>query len=488
MARGLAVVVSVAISSAGCAQLAGIDETSGDARGGNAVELTHMSIGTQIVTTPVDLTKLQATYLVPNPANASGVDRVLAANAGQGRWTVDLPAAAAVALTFPSQEGIPQLFAFPNRELKVLFAAFEHANREPAPIPAMLNLIVNLDAPTDGSERFQIFTVGSWSERDLGPAEVPVMGSTQVGPVVYDFQSSRSLSGRPELDRLTAQDAFLVLRYVGTNLTGFAEAAPFEQTGDDIVAATLQPVVADKILDVRLDPARLATRYAAVRPAVSDLQIGWALHAAPGFALGPNIGPSLQSGTLAATELGLTVSYVNPFTARDWNTVFTLSTTETRVYTPPGTTTPVTLAAGMFQFIEPTLGFDLTLPAGLPELISLDGKPLSTDGQTLARPTKFVEVTFIADAPDATLYSLQVFDLVANATGTGLELQLVLFAASSEAKFQIPPETFQPGHSYTLRAVSQLGGLPGIASGDFVPRTLPFSRSFLDSAVITVTP
>jgi len=133
------------------------------------------------------------------------------------------------------------------------------------------------------------------------------------------------------------------------------------------------------------------------------------------------------------------------------------------------------------------------LPAGLPETISLDGTPLSTDGQTLAPPTKFVEVTFLADIPvpgepNATLYNLAVFDLLPNAAMTGLEYHLVLSAAGSEAKFQIPPEIFQAGHSYTLRAISMLGGYPTVDQGDFTHRQLPMAQSFLDSGVFTVMP
>ncbi len=480
--------------SGGCAQLAGIESTSGDARGGNSVTMTRTSIGADVRSTVLDLTGLQATYLVANPASATGFDRVRAGDAGQGRWTVDLPEPAAVELTVPDgPPRIPRLLSFPTRELKVGFSVLEHPNRVLAPMPAMLNLTVALDAPIVGNEIFRSFTVGSWSSRDLLAAEAPILNSLQVGPVVYDFQTSISQSRRPGLDRLTTQDDYLFLRYVGATLTGVAEPPAFDQTGDDTLTATMAPVSADQVLDVRVDPSQLSTRFAKVRPAVSGLSMTWNVTAAPGASVAEAAGPSLQSGALVATDLGVTVNYGNPFLGRGWRSVFTLSTAQTRVYTPPGSATPITLAAGMTQSIEPSPTFELRLPAGLPELISLDGKPLSTDGQTIPRPTKFLEVTFIADQPvsgqaNATLYHLQVFDFVLNAAGTGLDPQLVLVATGSEAKFQIPPETFQAGHNYTLRAVSELGGYPGIASGDLATRSLPVAQSFLDSAVITVTP
>ena len=61
-------------------------------------------------------------------------------------------------------------------------------------------------------------------------------------------------------------------------------------------------------------------------------------------------------------------------------------------------------------------------------------------------------------------------------------------AASNAAKFEVPPEIFQAGHSYTARAMCTYGGYPGVASGDLTTRELPLSQSYLDSAVFTVMP
>jgi hypothetical protein len=151
----------------------------------------------------------------------------------------------------------------------------------------------------------------------------------------------------------------------------------------------------------------------------------------------------------------------------------------------------VTLSAGMNQFIEPSLvapGFELVTPAGLPVLISMDGQQLSTDGRMIARPTKFVEVTFLPDNTSATVFNLQVFDLLPNAAATALDYHFVFSAASNEAKFEVPPTIFEAGHSYTLRALCTLGGYPTIADGDFTNRELPLSQSFADSGVFTVMP
>jgi hypothetical protein len=479
---------------AGCAQLAGIDETSDRNRGGNSAAVVQRSIGTRVVDGALDLTGLQATYLVANVDSPTGFDRVRAGDAGQGTWTVDLPEVAPVIVTLPGVPSpVPVLFALPSRALTVLHSVLEHPGRSPAPEGAMLNVKLTLDAAVADTDALQVFTVGAWTARNISPAELPV-GSTMLD-LTYPYISATSLSGRPELDRLTVDDTFLILRYSGALLTGFAEAPAFDQTGNDIVSATMMtPVPATEQLAVTFDAPRLVTRFAAARPAVSGFSISWSLVAAPGYEVPQSSGPTLNRGLLDATALGVTASYGNPFAMRGWKTIFSLQAQMTRVYTPPGTMTPVTLSAGMSQLLDPPPpGFGLTLPAGLPAVISIDGTLLSTDGQTIAPPSKFVEVTFAADTPvagmpNATLFSLTVFDLLPNAVATGLEYRRVFSALGAEPRFALPPEIFQAGHSYTLRAACLLGGFPRIGEGDLVTRELPQAQSFLDSAVFTVVP
>jgi hypothetical protein len=493
MARVLPVVLVVVVSTVGCAQLAGIDTTSGNGRTGNSVEVTRMSVGNQVLVAPLDLSGLPARYLLST--DTAGVFEQVEANpSGPGLWTRDLADPAPVEFSLPDvPRPVPRLFAFPNQALKVLFAPLEHPDRSPAPPGATLTVTAPLEMPVNTGETFQVYTVGSWTSFALaGP-----LGVTQIGPIMYAFSSSNSQSERAQLDRLTAQDAFLVLRHSSTSLTGVAltgvaEAPPFEQTDTNtaVVMPTMTPVVQDQMLSVRVSPPALMTRYAAVRPGVASLVMNWSLVAAPGYRIASNTGPVLQRDVLKTADLGVTVKYGNPFVGRDWHTIFTLQTSESRTTTPLGATLPVTLFAGMDEFLEPSLvppGPELTLPAGLPVLISLDGMQLSTDGRMIPPPNKFVEVTFLADNMNATLFDLQVFDLLPNATATALEHHLVFSGASSEARFEVPPEIFQVGHHYTLRAMCTFGGYPAIAAGDFTQRELPLARSYLDSGVITVT-
>jgi hypothetical protein len=489
MARILPVIAGVVASSLGCAQLAGIDNTSGKGRNVNSLAIKRMSVGNTVEVNPLDLTGLQATYLVADDT-AGSFAPLTATTSEPGTWTQDLPEPAPVEFTLPDvPTPVPRLFAFPNRTLKVLFAPLEHPDRTPAPDAAMLTVTTPLDTAPAVGESFQAYTVGSWTSHALAAATV---APQQIGPISYLFNSSNSLSGRPQFDALTTSDAFLVLRYAGAALTGVAEAPPFNQTGTDmVVTPKMTAVPQDQMLDVKVSPPGLTTRYAAVRPNVATLVMNWSAVAAPGYRIASGAGPALQSGALTAADIGVKVTYGNPFTGRDWHTIFTLATSESRVVMPPLVPLPVTLSAGMNEFIEPALvapGFELSMPAGIPVLISMDGQQLSSDGRTIAPPTKFVEVTFLPDSPGATVFNLQVFDLVANAAATALEYHLAFSAASNEAKFAVPPEIFQAGHTYTLRALCTVGGYPTIATGDFTNRELPLSQSYLDSGVFTVMP
>src|SRR5262249_9310083 len=161
-----------------------------------------------------------------------------------------------------------------------------------------------------------------------------------------------------------------------TTLTGVAEAAPFDQT-DAATAVTTQPmapVAADHMLDVKVAPAALTARYTKVQPAVATLQMNWSVVAAPGYRITSTAGPLLTSGSVMAMDTGVMAKYGNPFAARGWNAMLLLATVESRSYQLPGTMAPtpaVDLFAGMNQFIEPSPGFDMNLPAGLPIVISL---------------------------------------------------------------------------------------------------------------------
>jgi hypothetical protein len=492
--RAVAAMAPVGAALAGCAQLAGIDNTS---HVGDSLSVTRMSIGTTVTTAPQDLTGLSATYLVASNA-ATGFDRVTASTSARGRWTSNLRTPAAIQFTLPDvPTPVPRLYAFPNPELSVVFGVLEHPAPSPAPDAAAFTVTVPLDTLPAMGELFQSYVVGAWLVRNFDAGEVVATGMA-LTPPAFSFAPGNSVAGLPTLDLVTSQDAFLVLRYVGAVLTGVAEAMPFDQTGA-ATTVTTQPmtaVAADQMLDVKVPPAAtLMTRFGKAQPAVATLQANWSLVAAPGYRIASNAGPVLRSGGVAAMDISVTAPYGNPFAARGWNAIFTLATSESRNFQLPGTMMPVTgidLFAGLNQYLEPAAGAEASLPAGLPIVISLNDVPLITDGQAVAQPDKFVNVSFVvnpapgATGPVATLYNLIVYDLVVPAMATAPVRIQTFSAASNQPKFALPPELFVPGHFYTLRAVATLGGFPHLDDGNFVDRDLPLTQAYLDSAVIAV--
>ena len=61
-------------------------------------------------------------------------------------------------------------------------------------------------------------------------------------------------------------------------------------------------------------------------------------------------------------------------------------------------------------------------------------------------------------------------------------------ASSTAPQFTFPPETFEAGKSYTMRAITVSGGYPRLADGDLTVRTLPVAVGYMDCAVFTISP
>jgi hypothetical protein len=514
----------------GCAQLAGIENTVG---AGDSIAVTRMSIGGKVVFAPIDPAEISATYLVAS-RDPSGFDRLPAVpDPSHGRLTTQLRTPAPVEFTLAHDPApIPRLLAFPGPQLSVLdfspnpaafatdsarfgntlYGVLEHPGRRDAPMGATFAVDATLDAPIAAGQSFQVYVVGAWLQRGFSATEAP-MGAPSLAPPAFSFTAANSVSGRPQVDQITPDDAFLILRYAGPILTGVAEAMPVTQSDTagavttptfPLMMASVAPGPLSPTFSASVMPGTIAERYKTVRPGVPAppaVQITWSLVAAPGYAAASNAGPALHSGAVAMTDTGVSVSYENPFATRGWNTIFTLATAVSRVYMAPmgpmGMPIPVTLFAGMNQFLapppSPTTPVVLDLPAGLPQVITIGSTVLATDNAFIKQSTQFVDVSFTVDAPPGTAaqgprsYNLQLFDLVLNPTMTSVDRVLVFAAAGKDPAFALPPELFQVGHSYTLRALSTLGGSPGAEQGDLLHPQLPLAQSYLDSGTFTVT-
>ena len=502
---------AVAAAAIGCAQLAGIETTVGP---GDSIAVTRMSIGTKVVLAPVDPAEISATYFVAS-RDPSGYDRLAAVpDPSHARLTTQLRTPAPVEFTLEHEPTpLPRLFAFPGPQLSVLYGVLEHPIPQAAPMGATFAVSATLDAPVVAGQSFQVYVVGAWLQRGFSATEAPV-GALQLAPPAFGFTAANSVSGRPQIDRITTDDAFLILRYTGPILSGVAEAMPFAQAdlagavttpAFPLTMASVAPGMLSPTFSASLMTGVIAERYKTVRPAVPvppQVQINWSLVAAPGYAAASNSGPVLQSGAVAMTDTGVNVSYENPFATRGWNTIFTLATVVSRVYMAPlgpmGMPIPVTLFAGMNQFLEPppspTTPVPLDLPAGLPQVITIGSTVLATDNAFIKQSSQFFNVSFTVDAPPSTAaqgpryYNLQLFDLVFDPMTMAVDRVLVFAAAGKDPAFALPPELFQVGHSYTLRALSTLGGAPGAEQGDFHNPQLPLAQSYLDSGVFTVMP
>ncbi len=484
--RGTPRIALVYLLAGGCAQIAGIDKTSGDGRTEISLSIERVSVGATVTRAPQDLTGHTATYLVADPDDPTVITRVIADNPEPGLWTADLfDVTPPVLFDLPDQPTpIQRLFDFPNPDLQAAFVVFEHPNPTPAPA-GTIDVSVTLDRPVAAGEAFQLFTVGAWNQLAL-PA-VAAAGSIATGPL--DTTTMTSLTNRP-LETITADDAPFVLRHTAGVLDGIFEVPPFDQTGTDTIAGgTMTLVAADQMLDVAIDQAAAMTRFSAVRPAVSAPTFAWSVHAAPGAdELVTNLGPTLISGTPAAIDTTIQVSYANPFSTRGWQPVMTLTATGSRTTMPDGVL-PVTLSAGLTQHVlSPAAGQMLDFPAALPELISIDGNALSIDNAVqLTAPTAPVEITMVTSkAP--TVAILDVFELVPNTDATAFDRSLVLHVATAADHFTVPPETFVAGKRYTLRVRTIADGFPNLATGDLRTTALPQSTAFADSGVFEVVP
>jgi len=480
---------ALVVGASGCAQLLGIDGTTGAAGSDAAppevsLRVQRMSIGTTVVVAPQDVTGQHASYEVADPAAPSGLLAVPAVQAAIDTWTAPIATGTpAVEFTLPDYpHPVTRVYALPARALVGLFAQLEHPGATPAPAGAMLGVAIALDAPYTGAETYDLLTIGSWTARGL-PA--PSQDPTQLVAAVPFDEPGVSISGRP-VDKIIAADAVLVLRYVGNQLTGLFHAPPFDQTGNDPITGMMEPVTPDLTLAMTIHPADVAARYLNVRPALDPPGMAYYLHAAPGYTVGNTTGPQLDAIPVADTDDGnVSLAYANPFAGAGWHAVVTWSTGASRTYTVNSMT--ATLTAAINQVAEPGPGLDLALPAGLPTSISIAQTPLLTDGMTVTvDPTKAVELEFVPDRTGATVCQMQLFELVPDASGTALVYQQRLSVLGVEPRFVVPADAFVPGHLYTLRAVTVVGGYPALASGDLTMRSLPLTGAYADSGVFTV--
>jgi hypothetical protein len=469
----------------GCAQLAGIDDTSGDGRVGVSLAVERTSIGATIVRTPQDLSASSAVYLVPDEADPALITEVPAVETEPGLWTADVfGPPPPVLFDLPDNPPFQRLVTVPTRDLLTTFDVLEHPNAVPSDPNAMLGVNVTLDAPFV-SGTFDLFVVGTWTAINLG---APVAMTTTLAPPPFPISAMGTLTGRPA-DAITTDDVPIIYRRQGNQLDAVLEVTPFAQTGNDTLTGTVTPVALDRTLDLQVDPAAATSRFGTVRPANGAPSFSWDLHAAPGAELGFNTGPLLHAAGVTI-ETAVTAAYANPFVARGWQTVLAWNGSSSRSATHPSQLAlPATLSAGMSQLIaDPQAGLVLDFPAGLPEQISIAGTSLSRDDITLSAFVGPVEIVADVDRTGASLYTLEVRELTPNMANTALEARRTLFVAAPEPRFTLRPTDFEVGKLYTLRIQSIHELFTNASAGDLQTRALPAATAFADSGIFLVVP
>lgn len=478
MSRLALFVTILSIAVPGCAQIFGLDEASP----AGTLEVTRISVGAKLVTAPEDLTGLTAEYLVPSD-DPVGFTRVPAELVG-GAWVAALDEPAPLLFQLPDVSQY-LLHDFPHLQRKALHGPMEHPNPEPAPAGAKITVDIALDEVYSG-ETIQMVAVGAWNNLNLPGITVDM---SKMAKVTFDYTTTSSLTGRPH-ERITADDGVVFVRYAPMSnpqqAVAALEATPFEQTGNDTITGALTKFALEPV-EFRVDPAAAVQRYAAVKPAPPAPlapTLKWDIRAAPGGELGNKNGPMMIAGAIAMTDTTITAMAGNPFAARGWESVLSVETTLPRKFTIPGGG-EVALSSLMLDRVHPALGVEMLLAAGLPTEITLGGLALTMDGMTIPKPSAAVEVSFVADVEANTVYQAQLFKIIAT---TGDRSTLVLDAAALVPRFKFPPEFFEAGAYYTLRAVAIKGGFPGLDDGDLSKRTLPIAISHHDSGVFQVTP
>jgi hypothetical protein len=488
MGRPKYLAATLLVAASGCAQVFGLDETSG-AADPERVSLTmqRWSIGASVSKNPLDVTAETAKFLLDD--GAGNFTEVPGEQTAIDTFSAAIPdGAPPVLFTLPDLTEHPRLWTTPSRNHRGVFAVYEHPNpQEPLPMSA-ITLMATLPSAYLATETFRIEAVGAWMFRNLVAAELPApnMGATTISTTLPYSSFGRQTSS-PEA-RITSEDVVLVERYVGNQLTGVYQAPPFDQVdGPSTIQANVVAVPANKPISAMVTPATYAQRFSAVRPAVGGQFQSWRISAAPGWSLGSATGPQLHAGNVPMTDtmIGPTM-YGNPFESLDWQSLFVFQTQATRMHTFMGVA--MTLSASMYTVAKATSGFTLDMPAGLPINIRINQVPLSTDGMTVPLDlTKSVVIDAITDKPSATLYVVTLHELAPDMTNMVVVRRPIIDAMTTiEPKVTLPASLFEVDHSYVVDFQAVQGGFADAATGDLQTYALPASVSRADSAVFQV--
>jgi hypothetical protein len=499
------------VLGAGCAQIFGLDTTSGptttvtpDAPPGTVtLQVVRRSIGATVSDNPADVTTLPAANWLVTGSDGS-LTRVQAALLGSDTWDGPIPEGSPpVEFTMGSDypDEYRRLLVLGQRNVKFLYAIYEHPNPQPPPAtPDSFTVNMTLASAYATGDAFYCEAIGGWAYHPFNGAELPApdMGLVAISApetyAPYDGTTGAGFvawSGRP-LDAITTADTLVGLHYRGNELIEAGEFPAFDEGSGTTSISEMMVLLTTAALDVTVHPDTVAQRLGATRPAGTSLAMNWSVVAAPGFATASGLGPTLDSGAETAAGSGaaaaITAPYGNPFASRNWGAMIQWVSSNTRSVTLTGGGAAYGAVSGGFEdFATVSSGLDLNTPAPLPITISINGTALVADNMTVPLDlTKPVTLQIDQDTNSApTLYQFNVYNMVLDAPSNTWIPHVAYVAQTTANTVVLPNDVFVDGNVYMIRGHTLVGGYPGIATGDLTMRQLPYSIAYLDGGIFT---
>lgn len=458
---------------AGCAQLAGIQDTSKPS-GEVSLQLQRVYLGATIVSEPLDLpaspTAILPSSTVPMPATMPGTYSAHASDALGVLYTgTDLPMPYQHLLELGADQRASEL-------------VYVHPNATPPDAAAGLSLNVTLPGTYAATQTIDVIAIGAWSAHTLTGMELPALGASTVTASI-PYSMFQPMTDQSPLVKIVQADQVIVARYTGQTLTGQLIVPPFDQTASDMIMGTMAAVTPTVPFDAKIDPMMISTRLGMVQPAGTTFASAWRLDATPLYAVGQTGGMQLDGGSFVMTATSLAASYANPFATLMWKPVLTYASSSSRTYMMG--TMPVTLSSFLIEERDPAPGLMLDVPTALPQTVTLASTVLSSDGlMVTVDPTAPTDLSFTTESASATLYGATVYELVADTMGVQRNRVLAMFGLAPS--FSIPAGVLQPGHTYEIDAQTMTGGYTGAPDGDMQTFAFPVSYAIAASGVFTV--
>jgi hypothetical protein len=468
-------------SLASCAQVFGIDETSGPpVEEGRDVSFswTQGYIGATYKESPLDLTGATGAFFT---TAADGTRTEIPSTVGAPGTFVatvnDTDTMTHARVVLPTlNNGAARFYKLPGNALKGITHLARHEDQQPPPMGATITFQGIIDIFDPALDVVHVIVMGPWSRL------IATAGQTMV-----NYSSFIPMYGGP-LVRITPEDKMVLIR----QRAGFAEGSlivdGFTQAANNLVVGNLNSFVRDKPVAFNWNAPATVAAFAGTQPSTPLGGAAWYVNYTP-LDAGHDVGVGLAAIGLdigAAESVAVAANYGIPFTAPGWDAVFTLHRVGARSVTIPN--------FGQFSVNSSTLY--LAPPAGsasatadallLPQSVSVAGTVTSTDGMSMtidrARPVRLS----IAMAPGATC-QMSYFVVFEYQKNMAMEISGVMRAEafSIDREIEIDNSLFEAGKHYSVVGTCFRQGFTNVANGD-LSRSYPHEYGQLAGGTFTV--